>query len=521
MPDSLTRRAQPRMERAKETRVKTIREMPLRGGLARLVDTGKGFSAVLIRNGSIVAKVDDPDGAMAMARLQAGHGRIEAAPREPVFTLADGPYRPVAERIEQAEGGVFLTGRAGTGKTTFLKAFLDETELKVAIVAPSGIAALNAGGQTIHSLFKLPPAMIQPQDVRRVREGRMLRALDLLVIDEISMVRSDLMDAIDRSMRLHRGVARPFGGVRVLCVGDSAQLPPVVSREDEPVLQEWFGGPYFFDAPAVKALSWTAIELQEVFRQSDAAFLALLDRMRRGRPTLQDAELLDTRVVGEPPPFSEADGEGAIVLTTTNEAARRINDMEMARLTGPEASYGAKVEGQFDERIFPTDSDLVLRVGARVMLLRNDADKRWVNGTLATVVDLGKTSVFVRIGGRVHEVEPADWERYVYEPDADGEPQRKAVGVFRQVPLRPAWALTVHKAQGLTFDAVHVDFGRGAFAHGQTYVALSRCRTLEGLTLSRHLRRTDVRVDDAAFAFADKAIYADLGAFRVGRIEPD
>lgn len=499
--------------------MKTVKEVALRGGIARLVDTGAGFSAVLIRNGSMIAKVDDADGAMAMARLQSGQGRIDPKPRESNFALADGPYGDVAKRIEQARGGVFLTGRAGTGKTTFLKAFLDTTDLKAAVVAPSGIAALNAGGQTIHSLFKLPPAMIQTQDVRRVREGRMLKALDLLVIDEISMVRSDLMDAIDRSMRLHRGVSQPFGGVRLLCVGDSAQLPPVVSREDEPTLEAWFGGPYFFDAPSVKAMDWTAIELQQVFRQSESRFLDMLDRMRRGRPTREDAELLDERVVGDPPPFNDEGGDGAIVLTTTNEAARRINDLEMARLTGAQATYGAKVEGQFDERIFPTDSELVLRVGARVMLLRNDMDKRWVNGTLATVVDLGKTSVFVRIGRATYEIEPADWERFVYEPDGEGVPQRKAVGVFRQVPLRPAWALTVHKAQGLTFDAVHVDFGRGAFAHGQTYVALSRCRTLDGLTLSRHLRRADVRVDDAAFAFADRATYADLGAFRAGRIE--
>lgn len=499
--------------------MKTVKEVALRGGVARLVDTGQGFSAVLIRNGTVVAKVDDADGAMAMARLQSGHGRVEIKSAELTYSLAEGPYSDVAVRIEQAQGGVFLTGRAGTGKTTFLKAFLEATPLKAAVVAPSGIAALNAGGQTIHSLFKLPPSMIQPQDVRRVREGRMLKALDLLVIDEISMVRSDLMDAIDRSMRLHRGIARPFGGVRILCVGDSAQLPPVVSREDEPTLEAWFGGPYFFDAPSVKAMDWTAIELQQVFRQSEARFLELLDRMRRGKPSRDDAELLDDRVVGEPPPFEDDGSEGAIVLTTTNDAARRINDLEMSRLSGKEATYGAKVEGQFDERIFPTDSELTLRIGARVMLLRNDADKRWVNGTLATVVDLAATSVFVRIGRATYEIEPADWERYVYEPDGEGVPQRKAVGVFRQVPLRPAWALTVHKAQGLTFDAVHVDFGRGAFAHGQTYVALSRCRTLAGLTLSRNLRRTDVRVDDAAFAFADRATYADLGAFRVGRIE--
>jgi ATP-dependent DNA helicase PIF1 len=499
--------------------LKTIKEMPLRGGVARLVDTGKGFSAVLLRNGTIIAKVDDSDGAMAMARLQAGQGRIEAKAVSVTYSLDDGPYREVATRIERANGGVFLTGRAGTGKTTFLKAFLDTTELKAAVVAPSGIAALNAGGQTIHSLFKLPPAMIQPQDVRRVRDGRMLKALDLLVIDEISMVRSDVMDAIDRSMRLHRGVAAPFGGVRLLCVGDSAQLPPVVRSDEEATLASWFGGPYFFDAPSVKAMDWMAIELQQVFRQSEARFLDLLDRMRRGKPTRDDAEILDERVVGDPPSFDQEGSEGAIVLTTTNEAARRINDLEMARLSGAEATYGAKVEGQFDERIFPTDSDLLMRVGARVMLLRNDPDKRWVNGTLASVVDLGKNSVFVRIGRTTHEIEPVEWERFVYEPDEKNAPQRKTVGVFRQIPLRPAWALTVHKAQGLTFDAVHVDFGRGAFAHGQTYVALSRCRTLGGLTLSRHLRRTDVLVDDAAFAFADRATYADMGAFRAGRIE--
>lgn len=495
--------------------MKTIKEGAMRGGVARLVSTGTGFSAVLIRNGTIVAKVDHGDADTAWAALQSGFGLVEAKPpREAVPGLSDGPYAPVARIIEENAGGVFLTGRAGTGKTTFLKAFLDQTSLKSAVVAPSGIAALNAGGQTVHSLFKLPPALIQPQDVRRVRDGRMLKALDLLVVDEISMVRSDMMDAIDRSLRLHRGVHAPFGGVRLLCVGDSAQLPPVVNAEDGPILERWFGGPYFFDAPAVRSLNWTAIELTQVFRQSDSVFLGLLDRLRRGMPQREDAEILDSRVVDSVPPASE----GSIVLTTTNEAARRINDSEMAKLSGAPVAYTAAVEGQFDDRLFPTDSDLSLKIGAKVMVLRNDPDRRWVNGTLGIVADLGKTSVFVRIGRQTHEIEPAQWEKYIYEPGPEGEPVRKAVGAFRQVPLRPAWALTVHKAQGLTFDAVHVDFGRGAFAHGQTYVALSRCRTLEGLTLSRHLRRADVRVDDAAFAFSDRADYVDEGSFRVGRI---
>lgn len=496
--------------------MKTVREGAMHGALARLVDTGAGFTAVLVRSGTKIAEVTDADAERAWARLQAGEGR-RAAPavvREAIPAATEGPYAPVAHLLERGARAVFLTGRAGTGKTTFLRSFLDRTGLKAVVVAPSGIAALNAGGQTVHSLFKLPPALIQPQDVRRVREGRLLKALDLLVIDEISMVRSDLMDAIDRSLRLHRGDSRPFGGVGLVCVGDSAQLPPVVNCEDAAILERWFGGPYFFDAPGVKALNWTAVELTTAFRQTDARFLQLLDRLRRGRPTREDAELLDARVVDDVP---EA-GSDSIVLTTTNEAARRINDAEMARIPGESGVYAGEVAGTFDERMFPTDSDLALKVGARVMLLRNDPDRRWVNGTIGTVESLGGSSVHVRIGRRVHEVEPVSWERYAYELGAGDEPERKTVGSFKQIPLRPAWALTIHKAQGLTFDQVHVDFGRGAFAHGQTYVALSRCRSLEGLTLSRHLRRTDVRVDDAAFAFLDRAAFEDHGAFRIGSI---
>lgn len=497
--------------------MKTVREAPMRGGLARLVETGGRFVALLMQGGAIVASVEDGDAEAAWSRLLAGQGAKSAAPavrREPIPPAREGPYAPVASLLESGPKAVFLTGRAGTGKTTFLRSFLDSTDLKAAVVAPSGIAALNAGGQTVHSLFKLPPALIQPQDVRRVREGRLLKALDLLVLDEISMVRSDLMDAIDRSMRLHRGDPRPFGGVRLLCVGDSAQLPPVVNPEDGAILERWFGGPYFFDAPGVKALDWMAVELTTAFRQSDARFLALLDRLRRGRPTREDAELLDSRVVDEVP----QDSGDFIVLTTTNDAARRINDAAMARIPGPSGTYAGEVDGQFDDRLFPTDADLALKVGARVMLLRNDPDRRWVNGTIGTVEALEDSSVQVRIGRRVHEVEPVSWERYAYDLGAGGEPERKTVGSFKQIPLRPAWALTIHKAQGLTFDRVHVDFGRGAFAHGQTYVALSRCRTLEGLTLSRHLRRTDVRVDDAAFAFLDRASFADHGAYRAGLV---
>lgn len=509
--------------------MRTLRQEAVRGGVARLVQTGEGYSALLVRSGVVVARVDHADGAVAMARLKAGEGRVPAAKAGPPapapasgHDLADSPYAPVARRILEADGAIFLTGRAGSGKTTFLRALLDATELRSVVVAPSGIAALNAGGQTAHSLFKLPPALIRPEDLRRVRDGRMLRSLDLLVIDEVSMVRSDLMDAIDRSMRLHRGSSRPFGGVKLLCVGDSAQLPPVVQSDEVETLQSWYGGPYFFDAPGARQVDWTAIELAETFRQSDRDFLDILDRLRRGRPTRADAERLDTLVRDTPDSAGAgADVGDGIVLTTTNEAARRINDREMALLPGPQTLYAATVEGQFDARLHPTDADLALRPGARVMLVRNDPDRRWVNGTLGVVESLSPRAARVRIGGRVYEVEAAAWERHIYEPDTDGAPKRKVAGTFRQLPLRPAWALTIHKAQGLTFDRVHVDFGRGAFAHGQTYVALSRCRSLEGLTLSRHLRRSDIVVDDRAFAFVDRATWADFGPFRAGRIEMD
>jgi ATP-dependent DNA helicase PIF1 len=496
--------------------MKTIREQPLRDGLARLVDMGGTFAAVVLTGGKVTAQVVHTDPDVAWAAVMAGKGSVAGhkpvARGEQVEKVADGPYGPVADLVEKGSGAIYLTGRAGSGKTTFLKGFLASTDMKAAVVAPSGIAALNAGGQTIHSLFKLPPALIQPSDVRRVREGRLLAALDLLIIDEISMVRSDMLDAIDRSMRLHRKVNAPFGGVRLLCVGDSAQLPPVVNADDGPILERWFGGPYFFDAPAAASVDWKAIELTRVFRQSEARFLELLDRLRRGRPTIADAELLDARVVDEVP---EAQGD-SIVLTTTNDAARRINDAAMARLTGQARTFNSSVEGTFDERLFPTDGALELRIGARVMLLRNDADRRWVNGTIGVVEGWGEDGVMVKIGRRVHEIEPVAWERYAYDLGVDGEPERKVVGAFRQVPLRPAWALTIHKAQGLTFDRVHVDLGRGAFAHGQTYVALSRCRTLEGLTLSRHLRRADVKVEDGAFAFLDRFVFEDHDAWRVG-----
>ena len=494
--------------------MKTIRQANIKGGIARLVRGKDSYSAILILDGTIVQKTNAVDGEMAWAALLRGENELEASAKTQIGGLDNDKYKAVRKIVETANGPILLTGRAGTGKTTFLKSFLAETELKAVIIAPTGVAALNAGGQTAHSLFKLPPSLISPQDVRRTRDTKLLKAIDLIVIDEISMVRADLMDAIDRSLRLHRGIAAPFGGVRLLCVGDSAQLPPIVNRDDAPILERWFGGSYFFDAPSAANLDWTIIELCHSFRQTEDHFLNILNRLRDGSIDDNDAALLNSRVFVEPPPAQE----GSIILTTTNDAARRINDKEMAALNSRPAIYTSQTEGAFDERLFPTDSQLELKVGAKVMLLRNDSDRRWVNGSLATIVETLEDTVKVKIGRYIHEVEPATWDRFAYEMGEDNEPTRKTIGSFKQLPLRPAWALTIHKAQGLTFDRVHVDFGRGAFAHGHTYVALSRCRSMTGLSMSRNLRPSDVHIDKRAFAIYDRADFEDFGNYRLGKI---
>ncbi|KAF0185050.1 MAG: hypothetical protein FD163_1747 [Hyphomonadaceae bacterium] len=496
--------------------METIRQIKIRGGIGRLVKKGDNYVALLIDGGAVVASFENEVPEIAWASLIASHSsQVEKKQGENSAAIDIITYEGVGKFIETTTKSIYLTGRAGTGKTTFLKNFLETTELKAIIIAPTGIAALNAGGQTAHSLFKFPPSLIRPQDVRRVREGKILRNIDLLVIDEVSMVRADLMDAIDRSMRLHRGVPKPFGGVRLMCVGDAAQLPPIVRGEEIETLNEWYGGPFFFDAPSVKQLDWSVIELTYAFRQTEPHFLALLNRLRIGEVTRHDAELLDQRIT----PTPEDNGGESVILTTTNESARRINDKEMAAIAAKPQVYFGQSTGIFDDKLFPTEMELELKIGAKVMLLRNDMDRRWVNGTLAIIHELLKESVKVKIGRHVHEVEAVEWERFAYDVDANDKPTRKTIGTFKQLPLKLAWALTIHKAQGLSFDKVHIDFGRGAFAHGHTYVALSRCRSLAGLTLSRNLRRSDLIIDSRASAFLEKAQFDDFETYRIGEIK--
>ncbi len=405
-------------------------------------------------------------------------------------------FRRAGAFVAGGHGNLFVTGSAGAGKSTLLKALRDQAGDRVVVLAPTGLAAVNVGGQTIHSFFGFPPRLIQSGDIRRGRNSAVMRNLQFLLIDEASMVRSDLMWAIDQALRINRGrAAEPFGGARLLMFGDLHQLPPVVQETSVAAhLEEEFGGPFFFSVAAQRDGAGTAVlELIHVFRQTDDRLIAALNAIRDGTPTASELALLNARVR---PTRTLAEGEAYVTLTPTNAAARRINAAYLDALSAPTLRYSAAVAGEFSDSAHPADSILDLKLGAKVVMLRNDPDRRWVNGTIARVSRLNEKQIWVTIGAREHEVEQASWEnrRYAYDQSAE-KIVASVAGTFKQFPLRLAWAMTIHKAQGLTLDKVYVDLGRGAFAHGQTYVALSRCRTLDGLALARPLTISDVIFD--------------------------
>lgn len=414
-------------------------------------------------------------------------------------------FQAALDFVRDDDGHLFVTGRAGTGKSTLLRALRDMIDQEAVVLAPTGLAAVNVGGQTIHSFFGLPPRLIRPDDIRRSRNGRVMRKLKLIIIDEVSMVRSDLMWAIDQSLRLNRGRPRePFGGVRLLLFGDLHQLPPVVQgAEVAEHLESAHGGPFFFQIPSLlEGAGMSLIELDHVFRQNDEMLIHVLNRIRDGEVTEEDLELLNEQVH---PIRTLGEGDSFVILTPTNAAAQRINMAYLDALPGNVRPYEASVTGEFGENAHPTDSTLLLKAGAKVILLRNDPDRRWVNGTVARISRLEDKRVFIEVDGKEHELEPVAWEARRYAFDQGQEKIVESVtGTFRQFPLRLAWALTIHKSQGLTLDRVYIDLGRGTFAHGQAYVALSRCRSLEGLALARPLRPTDILFDRSAMGYRDR-----------------
>jgi len=408
----------------------------------------------------------------------------------------------VFDHIETTRQNIFVTGRAGTGKSTLLNHLSWNTSKQVVICAPTGVAALNVGGQTIHSLFLLPIGVIADHDIdQNAPLRKLLNTIDTLVIDEVSMVNADLLDAVDRSLRQAR--QRPleaFGGVQLVLFGDPYQLAPVPGDADERAyFADQYRSMWFFDAKVWEETDLRIFELSTVHRQHEQEFKYMLNAVRHGQVTAEIAARLNE--TGARP----APTDGAITLATTNSTVNRINATELAKLPGRVLTAKAEISGEFGGRAYPADEALELKVGAQVMFLRNDSDQRWVNGSVGTVTKIAST-VFVEVDGEEHEVQPAVWEKYKYSySTVTRQLKRDIVAEFTQFPLRLAWAVTIHKSQGKTYDRAIVDLGQRSFAPGQTYVALSRISALSGLYLSRPLRPSDIIVDENVKRFMSQA----------------
>ncbi len=411
------------------------------------------------------------------------------------------------EFAEHTGISIFLTGKAGTGKTTFLKALKEHSSKRIIVVAPTGVAAINAGGVTIHSFFQLPLSPYVPGTTFKDRydfgkeKRRIIRTLDMLVIDEISMVRSDLLDAIDNVLRRYRDPTLPFGGVQLLMIGDLHQLTPVVTPRDGELLRPYYDTPYFFGSHALQQTSYVTIQLTHVYRQQDQAFIDILNHVRDGVPTAEDLARLNARCK---PMFIPKAEEGYIRLTTHNRMADSYNDNELHKLSGKRYVFKAEIEKEFPESSYPADVNLELKQGAQVMFIKNDPSPShlYYNGRIGHIVGFEDGKVVVKCPGDDYtiSVEPAEWENTRYAINEETkviEPQ--VLGVFRQYPLRLAWAITIHKSQGLTFEHAIID-ASASFASGQVYVALSRCKSLEGLVLASQIKPRniigDVRVND-------------------------
>ena len=394
--------------------------------------------------------------------------------------------------IETTRENIFVTGRAGTGKSTLLNHLSWNTSKQIVICAPTGVAALNVGGQTIHSLFRLPIGVIADHEIEHTTEVRkLLNTIDTLVIDEVSMVNADLLDGLDRSLRQARQrKLEPFGGVQLVLFGDPYQLAPVPGDSDERAyFADHYRSMWFFDAKVWDEAELKLYELTTVHRQHEGEFKYMLNAVRHGMVTAEIAGRLNA--TGARP----APTDGAITLATTNATVNRINATELARLPGKVKTAKAEISGEFGGRTYPADESLELKIGAQVMFLRNDSDQRWVNGSVGTVTKIDAT-VFVEIDGEEHEVQPTVWEKYKYSYSPLTKQLKKdIVAEFTQFPLRLAWAVTIHKSQGASYDTAVVDLGSRAFSPGQTYVALSRLTALDGLYLARPLRPSDIMVD--------------------------
>jgi ATP-dependent exoDNAse (exonuclease V) alpha subunit len=413
--------------------------------------------------------------------------------------------------FEATRQHVFLTGRAGTGKSTLLQHFRDTTRKRLAVLAPTGVAAVNVQGQTIHSFFGFGPG-ITPEKARRqaTAKKQLYRNLQAIVIDEISMVRADLLDCIDTFLRLNGPrTGEPFGGVQMILIGDLYQLPPVVQADEEELFVTHYASPFFFDAKVLQQAPFDVVQLTKVYRQRDADFVDLLDAVRTATLDSQQLAALNARCNAD---LTGIDREQYVGLVTTNAMADRINALHLDRIDHPAYAFTGTVSGTFNRPQLPTDETLTLKADARIMMLNNEARGKWVNGTLGHVaaIEDRDDAISIRVeleSGYTGKIQPFTWEsiRYLFNPRTQ-QIESEVVGSFTQYRLRLAWGSTIHKAQGKTFDRVVVDLGRGTFAPGQAYVALSRCRSLEGLVLRKPLRPEYVQIDPRVQAFFNRAL---------------
>lgn len=409
--------------------------------------------------------------------------------------------------VEKTDMSLFLTGKAGTGKTTFLREVVRYTKKKCIVLAPTGIAAVNAGAMTIHSFFQfgLGPfvqGVIEPKSDFRINKSKLelIRHVQLLIIDEVSMVRADLMDHIDVELRRIRRNSKPFGGVQLLMIGDLQQLPPIAHGGEDELLRQYYKTLYFFSSAALKSMKYSCIELKNVYRQTDRHFIDILNHARDCTLTSQDISDLNARYI---PGFSPKPEDGYIRLMTHNRQVDYVNETELEKLDNKPYTFEAAVTGTFPEESYPTADSLTLKKGAQVMFIKNDPERRFINGTLGEVKSIDKNSIAVRLAesGTIIDVEPVEWQNIRYQFDEESkEISSKQIGRFKQYPLKAAWAITVHKSQGLTFDKAIIDV-HAAFSPGQAYVALSRCRTLDGLVLSSPVSASVFMRDNAVDAY--------------------